>query len=168
MRRTTFVAIAVLTGVVLQTTVLSEIRLLGARPELMYLIATLVAFYDAPESGAIAGFASGMAQDFLMNQPKGITALVLTLLGWIVGLLRPFIVSGSPYVPIFVVAVATFAGQVFYGLVAFLLGQFDVTPLYLLRVAGLSAVYNGLLTPLAAPLVRRAFERSRGPGAGRW
>ncbi|MFM7718094.1 MAG: rod shape-determining protein MreD [Actinomycetota bacterium] len=168
MRRTVFVAIAVLTGVLLQTTVFSEIRLLGARPELMYLLTTLVAFYDAPEPGAITGFASGMAQDFLMNQPKGITALVLTLLGWFVGVLRPYIVSSSPYAPIFVVALATFAGQVFYGLVAFLLGQFDVSPLYLLRVAGLSAVYNGLLAPLVAPLVRRAVEAGPARGAGRW
>jgi len=34
--------------------------------------------------GAITGFAGGMAQDFLLDQPKGITALTLTLLGYAV------------------------------------------------------------------------------------
>ena len=39
--------------------------------------------------------AGGMAQDFLLNAPKGITALTLTLLGYAVGMVRQFIVSPS-------------------------------------------------------------------------
>lgn len=168
MRRPALVAVAIVTGVLLQTTVFADIRLLGARPELMYLFAALVAFYDDASAGAIVGFAGGMAQDFLMDQPKGITAMSLTLLGYGVGTLRRYIVSRSPYVPIFVVGIATFLGEIFYGGVAFLLGQFDVTPLYLLRVAALSALYNATLTPFAAPLVRRLVEGTRTRGIGRW
>lgn len=168
MRRPTLVAIAILTGVLLQTTVFADIRLLGARPELMYLLAALVAFYDEPSSGAIVGFASGMAQDFLMNQPKGITALTLTLLGYSVGSLRRYIVSRSPYVPIAVVGLATFFGEIFYGGTAFLLGQFDVTLLYLLRAAALSSLYNAVLTPFVAPLVRKMVEGTRLRSVGRW
>ena len=102
-----------------------------------------------------------MAQDFLLNQPKGITALTLTLLGYTVGLARQYIVSPSPLLPTLLVAVGTFAGVLFYGIVSFLLGQLDEPLSYLLRVARLSALYNAVLTPLVYPVLRRVFEGSR-------
>ena len=50
--------------------------------------------------GLPTGFIGGMAQDFLLNQPKGITALTLTLLGYAIGMLRQYIVSPSPFLPV--------------------------------------------------------------------
>ena len=109
-----------------------------------------------------------MAQDFLLNPPKGITALTLTLLGYAVGMLRQYIVSPSPVLPVVLVAGGTFVGVLFYGVVSFLLGQFEHRWLYLLRVALLSAVYNAILTPLVYPLLRRAAEGSRSRRVARW
>lgn len=168
MRRTLSLSAVIVTALLLQTTVFADIRLLGARPELMYLITIVFAVLEGPSSGAIAGFSGGMAQDFFLNQPKGITALVLTLLGYAVGMLRQYIVSPSPALPVFLVAGGTFAGVLFYGLVAFLLGQLDTGLLYLLRVSFLSAVYNAILTPLLYPVLRRVAEGSRTRKVIRW
>jgi rod shape-determining protein MreD len=167
-RRGILIAIALATAVLLQTTIFADLRLLGARPELMFLLAILVGFYEGPAAGTTVGFFGGMAQDFLIDQPKGMTALALTLLGVAVGSLRTYIVSRSALVPVFVVFIGTFVGQIFYGLVAFLLGQFHLSPLYLLQVAALSGLYNAILTPLAAPVVRRILDVTRTPTAGRW
>jgi rod shape-determining protein MreD len=167
-RRTILLAAVIVTALVLQTTVFADVRLLGARPELMYLLTISFAILEGPASGAIAGFAGGMAQDFLLNQPKGITALTLTLLGYAVGLLRQYIVSPSPLLPVLLVAGGTFVGELFYGLVAFLLGQLDVSTIYLFRVAALAGVYNAALTPLVFPLLRRAAEGSRSRRVMRW
>jgi len=167
-RRTLSLSAVIVTALLLQTTVFADIRLLGARPELMYLITIVFAMLEGPSSGAIAGFSGGMAQDFFLDQPKGITALVLTLLGYTVGMLRQYIVSPSPALPVFLVAGGTFAGVLFYGLVAFLLGQLDTGLLYLLRVAFLSAVYNAILTPLLYPVLRRVAEGSRTRKVIRW
>jgi rod shape-determining protein MreD len=167
-RRTLLLAVVIVTALLLQTTVFADVRLLGARPELMFLLTISFAILEGPASGAITGFAGGMAQDFLLDQPKGITALTLTLLGYAVGLLRQYIVSPSPVLPVLLVAGGTFAGELFYGLVAFLLGQLDVSALYLFRVAALSAVYNAILTPLVYPVLRRAAEGSRSRKVMRW
>ena len=107
------------------------------------------------------GFVSGMAQDFMMHEPKGITALTLTLVGYAVGMGRHLIVSASPLVPTMVVAIATFVGIVFYEVTAFLLGSFQDTPAYGTKVALLTAAYNALLTPIVYPLLRRVAEGSR-------
>jgi rod shape-determining protein MreD len=167
-RRTLLLSVVIVTALLLQTTVFADIRLLGARPELMFLLTISFAILEGPASGAISGFAGGMAQDFLLDQPKGITALTLTLLGYTVGLLRQYIVSPSPVLPVLLVAGGTFVGELFYGLVAFLLGQLDVTALYLFRIAALSAVYNAILTPLVYPVLRRAAEGSRSRKVMRW
>ena len=168
MRRTVLLTVVVLSALLLQTTVFADIRLFGARPELMFLLTIAFGILEGPASGAVAGFASGMSQDFLLNQPKGITALTLVLVGYAIGMLRQYIVSPSPLLPVFLVAGGTFGGVVFYGVVSFLLGQLDTSWWYLLRTAGLSAVYNAILTPLLFPILRRAAEGSRSQRVLRW
>jgi rod shape-determining protein MreD len=158
----------VVTALLLQSTIFSQIKLGGAKPELMYLITTIVAMLEGPASGAVAGFASGMAQDFLLNQPKGITALTLTLVGYVVGNVRQFITTTSPALPTLLVGGATAVGVLFYGMVSFLLGQLPAGFLFLLRVAFLSALYNALLTPLLYPVLRRVAEASRPRKVYRW
>jgi rod shape-determining protein MreD len=168
-RRTVSWAAVVLTALLLQTTLFARITLAGAKPELVYLVTIILAFLEGPSSGSLAGFVGGMAQDFLLNQrPKGITALTLTLLGYAVGMLRQYIASPSPLVPVLLVGGATMGGVLFYGLVSFLLGQLAVGFLELLRVALLSGLYNAILTPLAYPVIRRLAESSRPKRVFRW
>lgn len=142
-------------------------KLLGAKPELMYLVTVLLAMMEGPSSGAIGGFSAGMAQDFLLNQPKGITALTLTLVGYVVGMARQYIVTPSPLLPVLLVAGATFGGVLFYGFVAFLLGQLAGVG-FLLRTALLASVYNAALTPILYPALRRVTEASRARKVFRW
>jgi len=167
-RRTLLLLAVIVSALLLQTTVFADVLLLGAKPELLYLLTIVFAFLDGPSAGAFSGFAAGMAEDFFLNQPKGITALTLTLLGYAVGMLRQYVVSPSPVFPVFLVAGGTFGGVVFFGIVSFLLGQLDVSTLYLIRVAALSALYNAILTPLLFPVLRRVVEGSRSRKVVRW
>jgi rod shape-determining protein MreD len=158
----------VLAALVLQSTVFAQITLLKARPDLMYLLTVLVALLEGPASGAVLGFAGGMAEDFLLNTPKGITALTLTLLGYAVGMVRQYIASPSALVPVLMVGAGTAVGLMFNGLVKFLLGQLDAGWGYQLQIALLTGLYNAILTPLVFPLVRRLAESSRAKRVFRW
>jgi rod shape-determining protein MreD len=158
----------VLTAILLQSTIFAQIRLGGAKPDLVYLVTIILAYLEGPSSGAIAGFAGGMAEDFLLNQPKGITALTLTLLGYGVGLIRSYIVTPSPFLPVLLVGGGTVVGVIFFGVVRFLLGEPVGTALYLLRVALLTGAYNAILTPLFFPIIRRVVESSRTRRVFRW
>lgn len=160
-RRVLLITLVVVTALLLQTTVFAELRLLGVRPELLYLVTIVFALLEGPHEGAVVGFVSGLAQDFMLHEPKGITALTLTLVGYAVGMGRHLIVSASPLVPTMVVAVATFGGLVFYEVTSFLLGSFEETPTYGAKVALLSALYNAVLTPIVYPLLRRVSEGSK-------
>jgi rod shape-determining protein MreD len=168
MRRTIQLILVVFTALILQTTVFPQMTLVGAKPELIYMITILLAMLEGPTTGVVVGFAGGMAQDFLQNAPKGVTALTLTLLGYTVGLIRTYIVTPSPWLPMILVGVGTFLGTVFYGIVSALIGQLDTGWLYLLRIALFSGIYNALLTPIVYPILRRISEANRTPSLFRW
>lgn len=161
MRRTLLWTAVVLTALVLQSTVFAQIELIDAKPELLYLVTVILAFLEGPTTGAVAGFFGGMAQDFMLNEPKGITALTLTLLGYVVGTLRQYIATPSPIVPVVLVGAATVAAVLFQGAVSFLLNQLEVGWLYQLRIALLAGLYNAILTPFLFPLLRKLTEGSR-------
>lgn len=163
MRRSLPLIVAVFTALLLQSTVFPQLTLAGAQPELIYMITILIAMLEGPAVGASVGFGGGMAQDFLQNSPKGMTALTLTLLGYAVGLIRTYIITPSPFLPMVLVGVGTFGGLIFYGVFSALIGQLDVGFLYLLRVSFFSGIYNALLTPLAYPLMRRISDGGRAP-----
>ncbi|HVF07619.1 MAG TPA: rod shape-determining protein MreD [Actinomycetota bacterium] len=160
-RRVLVTIVVIVTGLLLQSTVFAQLRLLGVSPELMFLITIVVAILEGPQEGAITGFAAGLAQDFLLDQPKGVTALTLTLVGYSAGLARQYIVSASPLLPTILVAVGTAAGLIFYQTVAFLLDQLQETVVFAVRVTLLSALYGAILTPILYPLLRRVVEGSR-------
>jgi rod shape-determining protein MreD len=160
-RRTVAIVVVVITALLLQSTIFADLRLLGVRPELLFLVTIVLALLEGPNEGAIVGFASGLAQDFLLNEPKGITALTLTLLGYGVGMARQFIVSPSPLLPTAIVFVGTAAGIAFQEVVSFLLGTFNHPVTYAVKVALLSAAYNAVLTPIVYPLLRRLSEGAR-------
>jgi rod shape-determining protein MreD len=157
----------VVTALLLQSTIFAQIELGGSKPQLLYLVTIVLAILEGPSSGAIGGFSAGMAQDFMLNQPKGMTALTLTLVGYMVGTLRHYITTPSPALPTLLVGAGTAAGVIFYGFVSFLLGETSDF-LFLLRVALLGAVYNAILTPLLFPLLRRVAEHSRRQKVYRW
>lgn len=161
MRRAVLLTAVILTALLLQSTIFGDVRLIGARPELLYLVTILFAMLDGPPSGAVVGFSGGMAQDFLLNQPKGITALTLTILGYVIGMLRQYVVTPSPWLPVILVGGGTFFGVIFYGIIAFLLGQLDVGWAYLIKTAFFSSIYNAVLTPVLYPLLRRLNESAR-------
>jgi rod shape-determining protein MreD len=160
-RRVLAIAAIVITAVLLQSTVFSQLRLLGVRPELLFLVTIAIALLEGPNEGAVVGFMSGLTQDMFLDQPKGITALTLTLLGYGVGMAKQYIVSPSPLLPTIVVAIGTALGMAFYEIVSFLLGSFDLPVTEAVRIALLTAAYNAVLTPILYPLLRRIVEGSR-------
>jgi rod shape-determining protein MreD len=160
-RRVLSVAAILITAVLLESTVFSQLRLLGVRPELLFLVTIVLALLEGPNEGAVVGFFAGLAQDMFLDQPKGITALTLTLLGYGVGMARQYIVSPSPLLPTMVVGIGTAIGMAFYEVVSFLLGSFTLPITEAVRIALLTAAYNAVLTPILYPLLRRIVEGSR-------
>jgi rod shape-determining protein MreD len=98
MRRLLVLAAVVVAGVLLQTTVLGELRLAGVRPDVLVLSVVAVAMASGPVSGAAFGFTAGLVADLLFDLPVGVSALVYTAVGFGVGVARVYNLLLAPFV----------------------------------------------------------------------
>lgn len=152
----------VIVTLALQSTVLARMTLLGVIPQLVLVVVVSLAYLDGERVGAAAGFAGGLMQDLLLPQSiVGLTALVYTLIGYGVGVLRQYTTAESVWTPVFAVTIASAVAEISYATLAVLLGQEWVSIAYTGKVIGLIVLYNTLLTPFVFPLVKKIASRFR-------
>lgn len=160
-KRSVLIFLLLMTGLLLETSVLGEATLVGAKPPLLLLFTVALAIGEGPGLGAGFGFAGGLLTDLLTGLPAGITALVYTIVGYAVGAIRAQVQSPSAWLPVSMEFTATFGGLLLYGGISFLLGQEQVAGVSLILTATFGACYNALLTPFLYPVVRAMGARLR-------
>jgi rod shape-determining protein MreD len=165
-RRVLALAAVLVVAVVVQSTVLAELRLAGVRPDLLVLAVIAVAMATDATTGAVFGFVTGLVADLLFDLPVGVSALVDTAVGFAVGTVRVYVTSHRPLVHLVLAGAASLASVWCSGL---LLRVFDLSSwAAVIRSGPLVAGYNLLLTPFVYPVVRALTERVPARPAQRW
>jgi rod shape-determining protein MreD len=165
-RRPLVLAAVLVVAVLLQSTVLAELRLAGVRPDLLVLAVVAVAMASDATTGAAFGFVTGLVADLLFDLPVGVSALVYTATGFAVGAVRVYVTSHRPLVHLVLVGAASLASAWCCGL---LLRVFDLaTWAAVVRAGPLVALGNLLLTPFVYPVVWALTERVPARPAQRW
>ena len=145
----------VLLAAVVQVTLITGIRVLGAEPDLLLVTIVCVALVAGSLPGAIAGFAGGLVVDVMTLGTLGTTSIVLTLAGYWAGRYGETTGRGRAYAP----PLAAFAISLLAGIggvaLHFLIGQ-PVSAREALVVAVPSAVLSALLA-LGVHRLCRAF-----------
>ena len=168
----TLLVIAVV--LVIQSTLMLDITIAGAHPDLMVLLPIAAGIAVGAEEGAIVGFVSGMAADLLLPTPFGLGALVGCLVGFGVGYATGSITREVWWFPAVVALAASAVWVMLYAVLGAVLGQGQFLQVDLAAVVLVVAAFNAVL---AAPAVRvvswalgdPAAERSRpGVAGGRW
>lgn len=160
MIRAAVIALVLATVALIETTVFPYLTLAGFRPDLLLLVTAAFALYDGPITGTTVGFVAGLLDDLLLvNPPVGLSAAVLVATGFAVGVVRPYLASGSVTAPALVAFATGTLATAGYGLMARLLGDPRFTPELLIQGALLVGLYNTLLAPLLMPLVERLTAR---------
>ena len=162
--RVGLLAVLGLTAYVVQTSVLAPLGLPGATPDPLLLVVVGLAQAWGAVDGAVAGFAAGVLADLLppADGPLGRDALVLTLVGFLIG--RAFQrAEPAPLPTLAAVAVAAPAAVVASSVLAALIGQAGLpwsgVPLFALT--GLA--YELVLAPLVVPVVVRLARSTATP-----
>jgi rod shape-determining protein MreD len=159
-RRVLLATVLLATALVLQLTLLSRLRLPGATPDLVTVVVVALALAFGPGTGAVAGFAAGLALDLVppADGVVGTTALVLAVVGYAAGsVLDPV---DRPVLPAIAV-VAVSAGAVVLGsaVLTSLLGGsrviWDDVPSMVLA----SVLYAAFLAPFVVPAVDALARR---------
>jgi|RhiMetdeSRZDD1v2_1073273.scaffolds.fasta_scaffold829806_2 rod shape-determining protein MreD len=167
LRRLVALAAILVVAVLVQSTVLAEVRLAGVRADLLVLTVVAVAMASDATTGAVFGFVTGLVADLLFDLPVGVSALVYTAVGFAVGTVRVYVTSHRPLVHLALVGAASLASVWVCGL---LLRVFDLSSWAAVARAGpLVALYNLLLTPFVYfPVVWALTERVPARPARRW
>lgn len=161
--RALVIGLLVVLALALQSTLLSYATILGVIPQLVLVVICCVALTEGDTVGLVAGFLGGLLQDLQLAEGSiiGLYALVFTVIGYSLGLLRDHTNQSSVWTPVLAISVASAAAELSYALLSILLGQEWIGLAFTARVAGLVVLYNVLLTPLVFPLVARTIQRYR-------
>ncbi|MFF5567084.1 rod shape-determining protein MreD [Streptomyces sp. NPDC012623] len=156
-------ATLVVVALVVQVSVLARLQLPGAVPDLMLLVVLALAFVYGHVSGALIGFGAGLLADLAppADHAAGRYALVLCVIGYLAGLVRPE--KGqlrSAFVPMAAVVAAALGSTLLYAGVGALVGDTAARHVGLAGLLFTAAVYDLLLAPFTVPLVMWLARRA--------
>ncbi|MDP9073638.1 MAG: rod shape-determining protein MreD [Actinomycetota bacterium] len=148
-------AALLLVVLLLQTTIVPDVRVFGACPDLMLLCTICAGLVGGAEVGGLVGFTAGLLTDlFLLTTPLGLSALSYCLIGYGVGTVRrSFLQEGWLLAPA-TALIASAAGVVTFVLAGVMVGQSQLTrigPTAIIRTAVIVGVMNAIV---AAPVAR--------------
>jgi rod shape-determining protein MreD len=163
-------AVALFAAVVVQLTVVNRLPLPGAaEPDLVLLLVTAIAVATSPVTGALAGFAGGLAVDTAppVSHYAGEYALIFCLAGYAAArtVRAVWDTTGErdPVTSFTVMAVAAAAGEAGKAALGLLLSDPDVTGPVVSRVLPGAILYDLLLAPFAFLLVSRITRGAVSP-----
>jgi rod shape-determining protein MreD len=153
-----------------QTTVVLDVRIDGAAPDLMLLLPIAAGLVAGAVEGALVGFVAGIAADLLSPTPFGLAALVGTLVGFGVGALSGTLLRDLRLFSTVVALVASAGAVGLYAVLGALLGQPQFLHVGLAVVVPVVAVTNAILAVPAVRLLRWALSprEDRVPAGGPW
>jgi rod shape-determining protein MreD len=161
-------ALLIVSSVVIQVAVLSRLPLPGATPDLVLVVVGSWALARGSVEGAIVGFAAGLTLDLVppSDGPLGLTAFVLALMGYLVGLAADD-AQRSALAPLVIMTLASVLALVLWAGLAVLVGDERVTWGALGDQLLAQALYTVVLTPLVLPFVHAMLRRLE-PAVNRW
>jgi rod shape-determining protein MreD len=162
-KRSSAIALLILTAFLLQTVVVAPLSLPFAGPDLV-LLATVAAFvYLSPGRAAILGFAVGLLLDLTppLDGTAGLWALTLTASGYVVGLFASGGRAASPLIGMGLTALGSAGAVVFFSVIGLIVGDERVTASVLTYEVPGTGLWNLLLSPFALAVMQRITRLDR-------
>jgi rod shape-determining protein MreD len=152
---------ALVAGAVLQAALAPYLSIGQVVPNFLLLVVITIALVEGPGPGAAVGFSAGLIFDLLGSGPVGPMILVLTLTGYLTGLMHENMFAEGWLLPLTVLAIATLSAEVAYGLILILVGSGGPFWSTFLTKMLPGAVYNTVLALLIYPWLARFLRQER-------
>ncbi len=139
-------------AVILQTTLIPDLRIFGICADLMLLCTVCAALVGGPELGGLVGFSAGLLADlFLTTTPLGLSALAFSLVGYAVGSIRRTVLQEGWLLAPATALVASAAGVIVFVVAGVMVGQSQLTrtgPVDIVKTAALVGIMNAVCWPV--------------------
>lgn len=158
-------ALLVVTVLLVQLTLLTHVRVFGVMPDAMLLLAIAAGLTGGPVVGSVVGFCSGMAIDLFLQSPMGLSALVFSIVGYVVGMAEASILRTAWWISLVTVFVASAAAEILFAMVGAVLGERQMVSSRLVVIVIVVAVTNAVLAIVVIRLVQWAMAQLPSRGA---
>jgi rod shape-determining protein MreD len=152
---------AIVAAMLLQVGLAPYIAIGGVVPDFLLLVVVTLALVEGPTAGASAGFAAGLIFELIGSGPVGPMVLVLAVTGYMAGLLHENMFAEGWLLPLTVLAVASIASTLAYGLMLDLLGVGGPFLLTFFTKMLPEALYDTALGLLIYPWLARFLRQDR-------
>jgi rod shape-determining protein MreD len=139
------VMLVIFAVLVVQSTVILNIRIGGVHPDLLWLLPITAALLDGPETGAMVGFWSGLAFDLVLPTPLGLSALVGCLLGYSVGAATKAVDNRAVWLKPVTALIGSVAAEMLFAALGAVFGQQQMVQINFLTVFLVVATSSVLL-----------------------
>jgi rod shape-determining protein MreD len=151
------VALVVITTLVLQFTLAPRIQLHGVTADFMLLMALASVMVAGLERGVVTAFVFGLAFDFVLQTPFGLSALVYCLTAYLVGSVISGVGKSGWHVNAVTLATGTMVAVCMYALGGRIFGEPWLPPGRLAWVIVVEVLFNAALASVARRVARWCF-----------
>ena len=145
------VTLVVLLFVIVQQTLMLDLRIGGVHPDIMVLLPIVAGIVGGPSRGATMGFGAGLVADLFLPTPFGLSALVGCLIGFAVGVATLALDRTALWLPPVAALGASALYEVIYAVLGSVLGQPQMLHVDLVRIVVVVSVTNAVLAMPATP-----------------
>jgi rod shape-determining protein MreD len=145
----------ILVAFVVQAAIVPHISIMGAKPNLILIIAALYGIMHGPSTGALVGLIGGLFCDLLAGAYVGLGVLSKSIVGFFAGLVQRTIFVENIILPMAAIFVATGISEFVYVSFLFLIGETVPLKLLIMRIILPTAMYNAAVTPFVYAAIRR-------------
>ena len=138
---------------ILQSTVIAKLSFFNVIPDIALCVLVFSAYVNGTMTGQISGFLSGLFIDFLSMAPLGMSSLIRTLIGALVGLFKDSLFLGYVIMPVILCTVATLLKILMMFALHLIIKEIPVISLTDLRL-WIELGLNALCAPLLFLLLR--------------
>jgi rod shape-determining protein MreD len=138
-------ALLIVTAAILQKALFAHLRIEGAVPDVLLVLAVASGVVSGTERGATVGFFSGLALDLMVTTPFGLGAVSYLAAGALAGALETAVVRSARALTVAIAVLSAVFGVGLYALLGTLLGQSQMIGGHLLVVMAVVAVSTAVL-----------------------
>ena len=150
--------------VVVQQTVMLDLRIGGVHPDILVLLPIVAGIIGGPARGATIGFGTGLVADLFLPTPFGLSALVACLLGFAVGLATVALDRTAWWLAPVVALGGSALYEITYAALGAVLGQPQMLHVALVRIVVVVSVTNAVLAWPAMKVMAWGMTRSSTEG----
>lgn len=146
-----------LINIILQSSILPYLSLFGHTPNTGLVLVIIVALRKGKYYGGFFGLALGLVQDIIFGQVVGMSALILFIIGYLIGLIQDLLNIENIVIPVFSSGIFT----IFYNFSSYIIMYFlsrEITgEIIVQNVFSVEILYNMIFATLVYKLFSKIF-----------